>query len=114
MKSAASAKKREKKKVPRKGKPIAKKGKIQDLCTTCNHRAECVNATDEKRPIHYCEEYEDYTPQAEVPSPEIMPVEAAPEVGTPKYTGICVNCDYRETCANSSTEGGIWHCEEYA
>jgi len=29
------------------------------------------------------------------------------------YNGLCVNCDVRTTCAMTSAETVIWHCEEY-
>jgi hypothetical protein len=114
MKQTASKKKKTLPRAGKKTRAIGKKDEIQDLCTTCNYAMDCVNATDEKRPVYYCEEYDDYTPPIEETAPETKAVEAVAATGTAKYTGICVNCEHRETCPHSMTEGGIWHCEEYA
>ena len=86
---------------------------FNDLCTTCTHEDGCVNAVDNKRPIYYCEEFESYTPPVAEPENDTRPVEANP-ADSEEYTGICINCDHRATCPNASTEGGIWHCEEYS
>jgi hypothetical protein len=30
------------------------------------------------------------------------------------YTGLCINCDHRESCVFLESGAGGWHCEEYA
>jgi len=99
---------------------------ILDLCTTCNYMELCVRKKSLKRPIYYCEEFDISAPPTP-PRPVAVrpPVKAAPGSsaepetmaepdGKEVYTGICVNCDYRKECVRSRSEGGIWHCEEYA
>jgi hypothetical protein len=83
-----------------------------DLCTTCNHRKDCLSRKTLRRPVCFCEEFDAYTPP---PEPRATPQECA-DSNTDlagQYTGICVNCDHREICRHACTEGGIWHCEEY-
>ena len=113
MKQTASTKKRAKEKTGKKTTLRKKIDEFNDLCTTCIHKDGCVNATDRTRPIHQCEEFDSYTPAVAEPETETQPVEAKP-ADPGKYSGICINCDHRETCAHSTTEGGIWHCEEYS
>jgi hypothetical protein len=85
----------------------------KDLCTTCNNPPECDSTRSGRRPVYFCEQFDDYTP----PKPARKSTKSGNQTeGIPngKYKGICINCDHRETCANSCTEGGIWHCEEYS
>jgi hypothetical protein len=111
MKQQTSTKKRVMEKTTKKAR-APKKDVFNDLCTTCTYSSDCVNATDDKRPIHQCEEFDSYTPPVAEPEIKAQPVEA--KVDNMKYTGICINCDHRESCAQSATEGGIWQCEEYS
>jgi len=110
-----SKSKRAKGRVPTKQrKPEAQKTRedYQDICTTCIHVDGCMNAVPERRPIYFCEEFDDYTPRPE--TRDLRVEVAVPKTENPgEHTGICMNCDHRETCMSSSIEGGIWHCEEY-
>lgn len=91
-----------------------------DLCTTCNQRAECLSRSTLIRPVHFCEQFDCCTDK-----PGDYPILYKPKLTTPgpgtqrtgaqsRYTGICTNCDHRETCRQACTEGGIWLCEEYS
>ncbi|MCX6646351.1 MAG: hypothetical protein NTY09_08340 [bacterium] len=95
-----------------------------DLCTTCNNPPVCDSTRAGRRPVYFCEQFDDYKKPGEAqrpgspakkskvisePEPPMEQIQAAGE----KYTGICKNCDLRETCMNACAEGGIWHCEEY-
>jgi hypothetical protein len=37
------------------------------------------------------------------------------EIYNPKCQteGLCAHCDCRESCLIPTTDGGIWHCEQY-
>ena len=39
---------------------------INDICTTCNHYQICSTRSDRKRPIWFCEEFDDYVPVKEM------------------------------------------------
>ncbi len=41
--------------------------------------------------------------------PKDYKVEVVPDA----KAGLCMNCENRETCPLSKTEGGIWFCNEY-
>jgi hypothetical protein len=45
----------------------------------------------------------------------VVHAEEKPEIDPSKlYLGLCCNCENNETCQIPKTEGGVWHCEEYA
>lgn len=84
--------------------------KYSDLCSTCNHAPTCVQIKNIKRPVLFCEEFDDY----------VKPVhekvrEAVSELKEDydKTMGLCCNCSNRDICTISKPNGGIWHCEEY-
>lgn len=82
-----------------------------DLCTTCNNPPVCDSTKAKRRPVHNCEQFDNHVP----PKPVFRISKEKPdeEPDYSGYTGICKNCEIRETCMSSGTEGGIWHCEEY-
>ena len=48
-----------------------------------------------------------------LPSADSSAALRAAEEETSKYTGLCVNCENRRTCAHPKPAGGVWHCEDY-
>ncbi len=85
---------------------------FKDLCTTCNNPPVCDSTRAGRRPVYFCEQFDDVTP----PKPVLKsrkPRNSSPDPPNGKYKGICSNCDHRTDCLNSCTEGGIWHCEDY-
>lgn len=87
---------------------------INDLCTTCNHYQICSVRKDRRRPIWFCEEFDNYVPVKEVEiSPDLEPSFKEAKKETQKFTGLCMNCENREHCKLPKPNGGIWHCEEY-
>lgn len=97
-----------------------------DLCTNCNCLPECDSTSAGRRPVYFCEQFDDFAPEKSVPKSKednFVPEKSVPKSKKTKdqkpkepegkYKGICVNCDFRETCVNATSEGGIWHCEEY-
>ncbi len=83
----------------------------QSICTTCNNREDCAVSARSGSPIMHCDEFDDR--QEIIAAAPELEVAAVKEPETGNYTGICVNCEERTECIRSSTEGGIWHCEEY-
>ena len=86
-----------------------------DLCMTCNDQAICIS--DSRRPVMFCEQFDDYTPEPEKTyqskSPAVSDkVDKADKDDYP-YLGLCMNCDHRKTCPLAKSEGGVWHCEDY-
>lgn len=84
-----------------------------ELCTTCNHVDEClVPRSDSRRPVVYCEEFDDYSPAPPkenfAKKPLFEPVREDFD-----FKGLCINCEHRDNCIQARTEGGVWHCEEY-
>ncbi|MBU1022733.1 hypothetical protein KKB99_00505 [bacterium] len=85
---------------------------FNDLCTTCNNPPKCDSTRAGRRPVYFCEQFDIYVPPKSTPKLKQAKAKSQDEPAG-KYFGICGNCDYRETCANSTNEGGVWHCEEY-
>lgn len=84
------------------------------LCTTCTHRSVCCLTS--MQPVTECEEF-----QREEKETETLPLKttvtetthARVQCEDEGFQGLCVNCEQRHACPSSSTEGGIWYCEEY-
>ena len=90
------------------------------LCMTCNNAPTCFYRAT-RGPALFCELFDDYVPQArelggaDPTSPARSAVALqAPAQEDAKYTGLCVNCEHRTTCAHPRPTGGVWHCEDYA
>jgi hypothetical protein len=84
------------------------------LCTTCDHRDDCVYAGIDIQPVVFCEEFRaDATAEmasldnAGIPSDPALQVEV-------RLQGLCVNCDNRKDCVHEKPDGPINYCEEYA
>jgi len=89
------------------------------LCSTCNNAPSCFYHHS-RGPALFCELFDNYVspgvqtfaagaPQATVPLFTSNPaLEEAAE-----YTGLCMNCENRQTCGHAKSEGGVWHCEDY-
>ena len=89
-----------------------------DLCVSCNYMSLCTKRKNLKRPVWFCEEYDDFLPPVnnmvknaakdKINSPHSNPIE-----NSGKYKGICINCLNREICCYANSEQIVWHCEEY-
>ncbi len=89
------------------------------LCSTCNNAPSCFYRAT-RGPALFCELFDDYVPPVErtstekaLPSADSSAALRAAEEETSKYTGLCVNCENRRTCAHPKPAGGVWHCEDY-
>jgi len=58
----------------------------------------------------YCEEFEAASVADRLPEPPRAP---EPVASGNHLQGLCCNCLNRETCQLASSDGGVWHCEEY-
>ncbi len=89
----------------------------RSLCSNCRNATDCTFQKDREKPTLYCEEFEiEISPFVKMPGKE-RPLPTAQfdveKEDSGKFTGLCTNCDSRQTCAFPRLEGGIWHCEEY-
>jgi hypothetical protein len=88
---------------------------VSGLCVSCNLAEGCTYQSGSKTPVHYCEEFTETGPKVQtmfrkIPS-QLAPKEEYKHIAGLK--GLCVNCDFRETCQHGISEGGVWHCENY-
>ncbi len=86
----------------------------RSLCRTCNDAAYCVYAATATSPILHCEEFDAFQPASPGPGKALVAsgVVSSGLQGA-RYLGLCVNCEFRAECINSTCEGGVWHCENY-
>jgi hypothetical protein len=84
----------------------------KDLCSTCNYGPTCVRRQHHGKPVWQCEEFDDFQP---APKRTIPPKAAERKVRSSRAVrGLCESCDNIDICSIPETDGGIWHCEEFA
>ena len=85
------------------------------LCLTCRYAPNCVNRIKSPVPILFCEEFDIFSNPDLHQNPISLTKSNDPVANESAraYTGLCVNCDHRESCKLHAPEGGVWHCEEY-
>lgn len=94
-------------------KPSEVTAQFGGLCVNCEHLESCAFRKNSNQPILFCEEFNvSATPMDSSPSQEPVKVSKAKQVTL--YTGLCINCDHRESCVFLEAGAGGWHCEEYA
>ena len=89
--------------------------KYHGICATCRHAQSCAHRVTAGVTIQQCEEFDGYAPPPKRDAGEKTPRPEAPSP-SPKgagQMGLCVNCEYRDTCVLPRPEGGVWHCNEY-
>lgn len=83
--------------------------KKNGICSTCLYEPDC--SLTQKIDVLQCEEFfttgklEDLNIQSNTNLQQVK------YSGT--YTGICINCELRETCTMYDKDHVIWHCREY-
>lgn len=90
--------------------------KQRGLCSTCTNNPSCIFPIHAKRPVVYCEEFEcDEAPSKKTARSVPLKSEsrAEQEKNVSHYTGLCSDCENRQTCMYSKPEAGVWHCEGY-
>jgi len=92
-------------------------GMYRGLCLTCKQADTCNFPRDVERPIMSCEEFDGYVlhkRSKETPfktSPK--PISSCESKVSATHTGLCINCDNRETCTYPKSDKTIRCCEEY-
>ena len=89
--------------------------KYYGICTTCNNAPFCAYSKNSKRPVWFCEMFQNQTPTESSPpkNSENLNSEKKSKTDKSKYKGLCINCENRDTCTFPKLEGGVWHCSEY-
>ncbi|MFH1676037.1 MAG: hypothetical protein ABIC40_03345 [bacterium] len=89
---------------------------VSGLCVNCNAAENCMHLKNCTKPVLFCEDFCESGPRTQTMFRKVaskpMPSEER-EVST-GLKGLCVNCDFRETCTHAQAEGGVWHCENYS
>jgi hypothetical protein len=81
------------------------------LCVSCNDDNSCkLRNGNGNGSVHNCEEFNNTVP---VENKKNNPEKIQPAKVNSDLRGLCINCEYGETCPNAKCEEGIWHCENY-
>ncbi|MFH0945136.1 MAG: hypothetical protein V2A76_08060 [Planctomycetota bacterium] len=91
--------------------PPASLYEFRDLCWTCNDAVQCLDRSTLRRPVLFCEQFDDYTPVTRLIRQR--PAQARAEARS-DLKGICMNCDEQVLCGRGRTEPAIQFCEQYA
>ncbi len=91
------------------------KNEYYGLCSNCSNVYDCVFLHNTDQVIFQCEEYIAVKVEKTCESGDVLKKSSSFKnlCISVKYKGLCINCENRESCGLSSTEGGVWHCEEY-
>jgi NADH:ubiquinone oxidoreductase subunit E len=89
-------------------------------CANCTRVVLCTSRKNWIGPIFDCEDFDDRrmaAPDLAVKSQssamdKLIDLLAPGEAEI--YKGICINCDYRESCGYRSSDQAVWYCEEYS
>jgi len=88
---------------------------VSGLCVNCNAAENCMHLKNCTKPVQFCEEFCEVGPRTQTMfrkvAPQLTPREE--RKGPIGLKGLCVNCDFRETCTHAQAESGVWHCENY-
>jgi hypothetical protein len=91
-----------------------------DICMTCNSNEICTTGKNQRGPIWFCEQFDDYVAlsEQELPVTAFQPPKPQARVRTLgkesiQAKGLCENCESFGICQYIKPNGGVWHCEEY-
>ena len=82
----------------------------QDLCWTCNDAVHCLDRKTLRRPVQFCEQFDDFV----AVKPQFPPrSEGVHSQVKTDLSGICMNCDEQQFCGRGRTGEAVWFCEQY-
>ncbi len=88
------------------------------LCTTCNNSPSCFHHARRGLAL-FCEMFDNYlSPSEQVSSTKassggVTSTMTRSAADVSRLTGLCMNCEMRDSCRMPKPEGGVWHCESY-
>jgi hypothetical protein len=86
------------------------------ICLSCNHRATCLFLASARRPIFFCEEFDDRATDSDqsTPAPAMASTRVEINYGEAQEQGLCANCTSKTDCMNRRHGVAVWHCEDYS
>ena len=82
------------------------------ICQTCNHLPRCLFVKAARRPIMFCDEFDNKDATHSV-SATGQPHPSGGSTGQGPEPGLCVNCDTRLDCSFREPSTTVQECEEY-
>lgn len=94
------------------------KERCQELgvCQSCVHRATCLFLASARRPIFFCEEFDDRNGCSEATAFTQASTANRERInyGEAQEQGLCANCISKTDCMNRQPGVAVWHCEDYS
>lgn len=84
------------------------------ICQSCNHRATCLFLASARRPIYFCEEFDDRNGESDAVAPVTTTIREEINYGEAQEQGLCANCATKADCMNRQPGVAVWHCEDYS
>jgi hypothetical protein len=85
------------------------------ICKSCVHRSTCLFLASARRPIYFCEEFDDRNGDELVKAPAVdSPPREEINYGEAQEQGLCANCVSKADCMNRRPGVAVWHCEDYS
>ncbi|MBN2082878.1 hypothetical protein JW859_11835 [bacterium] len=86
------------------------------ICTTCVHQGTCLFLAAARKPVWFCDEFDDV--RGEQHAEEPRPVKAPAPVdqlsfSEAQHIGLCTNCESRKECMHRQPGQAVWECEDY-
>jgi hypothetical protein len=82
------------------------------ICQTCNHQPRCLFARAARRPIMFCDEFDNTDATQSAPAAS-QPRPSGHTTGQGPEPGLCVNCDTRLDCNHREPGTTVHECEEH-
>jgi hypothetical protein len=85
----------------------------QGICQTCVHRPRCLFFKAARRPIQFCDEFDDHHNGVAPAGTDGQPLLDGHSYEQGPPPGICVNCDHRLSCMHRKPNEPVLECEDY-
>lgn len=86
----------------------------QGICLTCNHSSKCLFFRAARRPIMFCDEFDNQSNGAPLAAPSSEQLRDGHNYEQGPPPSICVNCDNRLACMHRTAGEPVLECEDYA
>ena len=82
------------------------------ICQTCNHQPRCLFVRAARRPIMFCDEFDNRSAEQTAPA-ACQSRPSGHSAGQGPEPGLCTNCDTRLDCNYREPGTTVHECEEY-
>jgi len=86
------------------------------ICSTCVHRDTCLFLAAARKPVWFCDEFDDIRTDADAEAPREVKAPAPVDqlsFNEAQHIGLCTNCEARKDCMHRQPAQAVWECEDY-